>query len=166
MRRLRLKWLLRHIHINPRRDATMKEPNRTEETSRARSDELTEVIRAGARRLIAQALEAEVAELLAKFAGVHDEGERAAVVRNGYQPTREIQTGIGPVTVQVPKVRSRRGKAVSFHSAVVPPYICKSRSLDAALPWLYLKRGIHWGKAGRVRGLGGAKGCQRAPCRA
>jgi transposase-like protein len=67
------------------------------------------------------------------------------VVRNGYQPAREIQTGIGPVTVQVPKVRSRDGEAVSFQSALVPPYVRKTASLEAALPWLYLK-GISTGE--------------------
>jgi len=67
------------------------------------------------------------------------------VVRNGYQPARDIQTGIGPVTVRVPKIRSRDGKPVSFHSALVPPYVRKSASLEAALPWLYLK-GISTGE--------------------
>jgi len=123
----------------------MKKRNRTEETSRASQDELTAVIRAGARKLIAQALEAEVTELLSAFGDQHDANGRARVVRNGYQPEREIQTGIGPVTVQVPKVRSRQGQAVQFHSALVPPYVRKSRSLETALPWLYLK-GISTGE--------------------
>ena len=123
----------------------MEKRNKTEETSRANQDELTEVIRAGARKLIAQALEAEVTELLSAFGDQHDANGRARVVRNGYQPEREIQTGIGPVTVQVPKVRSRQGHAVRFHSALVPPYVRKSRSLEAALPWLYLK-GISTGE--------------------
>ena len=70
---------------------------------------------------------------------------RTAVVRNGYQPARDIQTGIGPVTVKVPKIRSRDGKPVSFHSALVPPYVRKTASLEAALPWLYLK-GISTGE--------------------
>ena len=63
--------------------------------------------------------------MLARFCEAHDEQGRAAVVRNGYQPAREIQTGIGPVTVQVPKVRSRSGEAVVFRSALVPPYVRK-----------------------------------------
>jgi len=67
------------------------------------------------------------------------------VVRNGYQPERDIQTGIGPVTVKVPKIRSRDGKPVSFHSALVPPYVRKTAALEAALPWLYLK-GISTGE--------------------
>jgi putative transposase len=61
------------------------------------------------------------------------------VVRNGYLPDREIQTGIGPVTVQIPKVRAEAGKPVTFCSALVPPYVRKTHSLEAALPWLYLK---------------------------
>ncbi|MEE8266782.1 MAG: hypothetical protein V3R62_10600, partial [Acidiferrobacterales bacterium] len=73
-------------------------------------DEPTELIRKGARQLICQALEAEVSELLTGFSGEQDARGRAAVVRNSYQPQREIQTGIGPVSVKVPKVRSRSGE--------------------------------------------------------
>ena len=110
-----------------------------------RRDELTELIREGASKLIREALEAEVGELLSSLSGRRDGSGRAAVVRNGYQPERAIQTGIGPVTVKVPKVRSRDDKPVSFHSALVPPYVRKSASLEAALPWLYLK-GISTGE--------------------
>ncbi len=60
-------------------------------------------------------------------------------------PERALQTGIGPVPVRVPKVRSRTGKSVVFHSALVPPYVRKTRSLEAVLPWLYLK-GISTGE--------------------
>ncbi len=108
-------------------------------------DELTALIRDGARKLVSEALEVEVSELLASLSGRRDASGRAAVVRNGYQPERDIQTGVGPVTVKVPKVRSRDGKPVSFHSALVPPYVRKSASLEAALPWLYLK-GISTGE--------------------
>ncbi len=114
-------------------------------SGRGARDELTELMRVGARQLIAQALEAEVSELLSSFSGQHDGEGRAAVVRNGYHPARAIQTGIGAVTVQVPKVRSRSGEPVSFRSALVPPYVRKSASLEAALPWLYLK-GISTGE--------------------
>ena len=117
----------------------MSKNNVVELSSRAGRDALTELIRSGARELIGKALEAEVSELLAEFVGRQDERGRAAVVRNGYQPAREIQTGIGPVTVRVPKVRSRDGEVVSFQSALVPPYVRKTASLEAALPWLYLK---------------------------
>jgi transposase-like protein len=101
------------------------------ETSR---DELTELIRDGARKLISEALESEVGELLSGFSGRRDASGRAAVVRNGYQPERDIQTGIGPVTVKIPKVRSRDGNPVSFRSALVPPYVRKSASVEAAAP--------------------------------
>ncbi len=110
-----------------------------------RRDELTELIRDGARKLIREALESEVGELLSGFSERRDASGRAAVVRNGYQPERAIQTGVGPVTVKVPKVRSRDGEPVSFRSALVPPYVRKSARLEAALPWLYLK-GISTGE--------------------
>ena len=73
-------------------------------------DSLTELLRNGARRLIQQAIEAELAEMLAKYEGQTDEQGRRAVVRNGYLPEREILTGVGPVTV---KVRSRRMRLAS-----------------------------------------------------
>jgi transposase-like protein len=95
--------------------------------------------------LIREALESEVGELLSGFSERRDASGRAAVVRNGYQPERAIQTGVGPVTVKVPKVRSRDGEPVSFRSALVPPYVRKSARLEAALPWLYLK-GISTGE--------------------
>jgi len=102
-------------------------------------DPLTELLRSGARQLLQQAIEAEVQELLAAHAGRLLEDGRAGVVRNGHLPEREIQTGIGPVTVQIPKVRAKTGEPVTFHSALVPPYVRKTQSLEAALPWLYLK---------------------------
>jgi transposase-like protein len=64
---------------------------------------------------------------------------KAAVVSNGYLPECEVQTGIGAVTMKVPKVRSKTGETVTFRSALVPPYACKTKSLEAALQWLYLK---------------------------
>lgn len=102
-------------------------------------DPLTELLRQGARQLIQQAVKAELAEFMAQHQERRLEDGRAAVVRNGTHPAREIQTGIGPVTVKVPKVRAKDGKPVTFRSALLPPYVRKSRSLEAALPWLYLK---------------------------
>ena len=67
------------------------------------------------------------------------------MVRNGYLPERKILTGIGPVTVRIPKIRSKTGAPVTFHSALVPPYVRKSQSIEAVLPWLYLK-GISTGE--------------------
>ncbi len=108
-------------------------------------DPLTELLRTGAKRLIQQAIEAELAELLAKYEGQVDEQGRRMVVRNGYLPEREILTGVGPVPVKVPKVRSRGEEPVVFRSSLVPPYVRKARRVEAALPWLYLK-GISTGQ--------------------
>ncbi len=103
------------------------------------SDPLTQLIKEGARELIHRAVESELQSLLSLYEDDVDEAGRARVVRNGYHPEREIQTGIGPVCVKVPKVRTRSGAPVTFHSALVPPYVRKAKSLEAALPWLYLK---------------------------
>ncbi len=108
-------------------------------------DPLTEMLRFGAQQLIQKAVEVELQELLA----VHGERRTAegntGVVRNGHLPERQLQTGIGPVTVKIPKVRAKSGKPVTFRSALVPPYVRKTQSLEAALPWLYLK-GISTGE--------------------
>lgn len=103
------------------------------------TDTLTELLRQGAHQLIHQAVEIELEEFMSQFKDRLLDNGRSAVVRNGYLPEREIQTGIGPVKVKVPKVRSKDGKPVTFRSALVPPYVRKSRSVEAALPWLYLK---------------------------
>ncbi len=102
-------------------------------------DPLTELLRTGARQLIQQAIEAELAELLAQYERAVDDRGWRVVVRNGYLPEREILTGVGPVSVKVPKVRSRGEETVVFRSALVPPYVRKARRVEAALPWLYLK---------------------------
>jgi transposase-like protein len=111
------------------------------------ADPLTELLRSGARQLLQQAIEAEVQELLVAHSDRTLEDGRAGVVRNGHQPEREIQTGIGPVTVKIPKVRAKTGEPVTFRSALVPPYVRKTQSLEAALPWLYLK-GVSTGEMG------------------
>ena len=69
------------------------------------------------------------------------------MVRSGYLPERELQTGLGPITVKIPKVRAKTGEPVTFQSALVPPYVRKTKTLEAALPWLYLK-GISTGEMG------------------
>lgn len=90
-------------------------------------------------------VEAELSEFLDRFQERRLEDGRAAVVRNGYQPERAIQTGIGPVTVKIPKVRAKDGRPVTFRSARVPPYVRKTRALEAALPWLY-RKGVSTGE--------------------
>jgi transposase-like protein len=80
-----------------------------------------------------------VQELLAKYSNVKMLGGQRAVVRNGYLPARQVLTAVGPVEVQVPKVRDRSGAGVKFNSALVPPFVRRSARMSAALPWLYLK---------------------------
>jgi putative transposase len=95
-------------------------------------------LRNGAQILIHNAVEAELRKSKSQHQGVTEDG-KVSVIRNGYLPKREILTGIGPVIVLIPKVRSKDGEALTFRSALVPPYVRKMRSLEAALPWLCLK---------------------------
>ena len=123
-------------------------------------DPLRELLRTGAEQLIYQAVDAELRELLVAHSRRRLVDGRAGVVRNGYLPARELQTGLGPVTVRIPKVRAKTGEPVTFHSALVPRYVRKTRTLEAALPWLYLK-GISSGEMGaalEVPGRGAGEG--------
>jgi len=113
------------------------------------ADPLTEMLRTGARQLIQQAVETELQELLKHYSGRRTEDGRSGVVRNGYLPERELQTSMGPVTVRIPKIRAKTGKPVTFRSALVPPYVRKTKSLEAAIPWLYLK-GVSSGEMGEA----------------
>jgi putative transposase len=111
------------------------------------ADPLTEVLRNGARALLAQAVEAEVAEALAAHAHLTTDDGHRRLVRHGHMPERIIQTGIGPVTVRQPRVRDRgaaNGERIRFSSTLLPPYARRTKSLDALLPILYL-RGISTG---------------------
>jgi transposase-like protein len=101
-------------------------------------DALTEVLREGARALLAQAVEAEVVEFLGRHRGERDATGRARLVRNGYLPERTIQTGIGAVPVQAPRVRDRAGQ-LRFNSALLPPYLRRTKTIEELVPWLYLK---------------------------
>ena len=107
-------------------------------------DPLTQVLRDGARTLLAQAVEAEVAEFLAKHAGLKTQDGRARIVRHGHLPEREVMTGIGPVAVRQPRVRDREDNAenaerIRFTPTILPPYARRSRSLEVLIPILYLK---------------------------
>jgi putative transposase len=101
-------------------------------------DLLSTMLRDGAQRLVAQAVQAEFEEFLSRYSGDRVEDGRAVVVRNGFQPEREILTGLGPVGVRIPKARSRAEAPAVFHSRLVPPYVRRAKSVDAVLPWLYL----------------------------
>lgn len=115
----------------------------------ALKDPLTELLRAGARDLIAQAVEVELAALLSKHADNLLSDGRQAVVRNGYLPERTIQTGLGDVEVRVPKVRDRSNMGIKFNSNLLPPYLKRSNSIEEMLPWLYLK-GLSTGDYGEA----------------
>ena len=90
--------------------------------SRGVIDPLNAMLVYGARQLIASAVEVEPQELLRRYEGRATPGGYAAVIRNGYQPERELQTGIGPVTFRIPKVRSLSREPVTSH--VEPPRQC------------------------------------------
>ena len=102
-------------------------------------DPLTEVLQAGARKLLTQAVEAEATLFLDAYAAFVDDAGRRRVVRNGHLPERAIQTGIGPVSVRQPRVRDRGDGAIRFTSAILPRYLRRTKSLEDLLPWLYLK---------------------------
>lgn len=102
------------------------------------ADELSDLVRDGAQRIIKQAVAAELEAFLAAH-GDTDEAGRRQVVRNGYQPQRDVLTGVGPVPVQLPKTRDRAGRRRCFRSSLLPPYLKKAKRLEAVIPWLYLK---------------------------
>lgn len=104
-------------------------------------DVLTEVLRQGAKQLLSQAIEAEVAEWLEQRQEHRDARGRQQVVRNGFLPERTLLTGIGPLEVKQPRVRDRRAKdrAEVFSSRILPKYLRKTKSIEELIPWLYLK---------------------------
>ena len=104
-------------------------------------DVLTEVLRDGAKRLLAEAIQAEVADWIESHAHIKDLAGHRQVVRNGYLPERTIQTGLGDIPIQQPRVHDRRpaGERIRFTSSILPPYLKRTKSLDELLPWLYLK---------------------------
>ncbi len=105
-------------------------------------DPISDILRQGARDLLAHALEAEIEIFLNQYKDLRDETGLQRIVRNGYLPERQIQTGIGPVPVEVPRTRDRslqEAERVSFRSAILPPYLRKTRSMEQLIPWLYLK---------------------------
>jgi transposase-like protein len=134
-------WLLKSPF--PQEYATMAEPSSSTVSFPGISskDALSDVLRQGAQRMLAHAIEAEVAEWIDGHAEVIDRQGRRQVVRNGYLPKRTIITGIGPIEVEQPRVLDRRSKeeAESFSSRILPPYLRKTKSLEELIPWLYLK---------------------------
>ena len=114
----------------------------------ATDDPLTAILRSGARRLLAQAVEAEAEAFLAMMKAMRLPDGRERVVRHGLGPERLIQTGIGPVPMRRVKLRDRgagpEGERIRFTSALLPRWARRTPSLDALLPVLYL-RGVSMG---------------------
>ena len=102
-------------------------------------DVLGELLKNGAKQLLAQAVQAELNELLDRHKDLSIDDGRQAVVKNGFLPERTIQTGLGDIPVKVPKVRDRSGQGIKFNSHLVPPYLKRAKSVEELLPWLYLK---------------------------
>ena len=114
-------------------------------------DVLTEILREGAQTLLVQAIHAEVAQWIDGHAHLKDANGHRQVVRNGRLPKRKITTGVGQVEIEQPRVHDRRGveSAEKFTSKILPPYLRKTKSIEALIPWLYLK-GISTGDFGEA----------------
>src|SRR5258708_2859830 len=104
---------------------------------------IDEIVREGARRMLAEALQAEVDAYIAAFAAERDDNGRRLVVRNGYHQSREVLTSAGAVGVTVPRVNDKRtdpdtGERKRFSSAILPPWARKTPKVTEVLPLLYL----------------------------
>lgn len=104
-------------------------------------DSLSEILRRGAQQLLAQAIEAEVAEWIDEHQHLRDASGRRQVVRNGYLPERKLVTPVGEVAIEQPRVHDRRGNGdhERFSSKLLPPYLRKTKSIEELIPYLYLK---------------------------
>jgi len=104
---------------------------------------IDEIVREGARRMLAEALQAEVDAYIAQFADQRDERGRRLVVRNGYHRPRELLTPAGAIEVKAPRVNDKRtdpetGERRRFSSAILPPWCRKTPKVNEVLPLLYL----------------------------
>ena len=106
-------------------------------------DVLTEILREGAQKMLATAIEAEVDGYIDRHADQRDANGHRLVVRNGHKNERAIQTGIGPVTIRQPRVADQRtndsGERIRFTSKILPPYLRRTKSIEELIPWRYLK---------------------------
>jgi len=106
-------------------------------------DILTDILRQGAQQMLAEAIKSEVSEYIARHAHLFDDEGRRLVVRNGYLPGRTIQTPLGPLEIQQPRVNDKRiddnGQRIRFSSSILPPYLRRTKSMEELIPWLYLK---------------------------
>ena len=104
-------------------------------------DLLTPILREGAQKMLVTAIELEAREWIEERATIRDEDGHRLVVRNGHQPTRMIQTGVGDVEVRKPRVHDRRAgeERETFTSKILPPYLRRTKVIEELIPWLYLK---------------------------
>lgn len=103
---------------------------------------LDQIVRRGAQQLLQQAIEAEVQEFVRQHDQRRDGQGHRLVVRNGYKPARKIVTGAGALEVRPPRVRDNSpdpNDRVPFSSAILPPYLRRSKAIEEFIPWLYLK---------------------------
>lgn len=96
------------------------------------------ILQEGARRMLQKAIEAEVGAYIDAHVDLRDEAGRREVVRNGHLPTRELQSGAGPIALTQPRVRDKR-RGERFTSKILPPYLRRAPSIEALIPLLYLK---------------------------
>jgi len=96
------------------------------------------ILQEGARRMLQKAIEAEVGAYIDAHVDLRDEAGRREVVRNGHLPTRELQSGAGPIALTQPRVRDKR-PGERFTSKILPPYLRRAPSIEALIPLLYLK---------------------------
>jgi transposase-like protein len=120
-----------------------KDMTHSEAASTQSRDVLTEILRQGAQKMLATAIENEVVEYIGEHENQRDACGYRLVVRNGQLPARTIQTGVGPVEVEQPRVNDKRidenGQRIHFSSKILPPYLRRTKSIDELIPWLYLK---------------------------
>jgi len=105
-------------------------------------DLLDQLVRRGAQRMLQQAIEAEVKEFVERHQDRRDANGKRLVVHNGYKPSRQIVTGAGALEVQQPRIRDNspnKDQRVQFSSAILPPYLRRSKAIEEFIPWLYLK---------------------------
>ena len=102
-------------------------------------DALTGLIREAANKAIQEAIMVELKEFMDALSDLRLDDGKQQVVRNGYQPERNVATGVGNVKVKLPKVRDRKGSGIQFHSLLVPPYMRRAKTIDELLPLLYLQ---------------------------
>ena len=112
-------------------------------------DPLMTILREGAQQLLAQALETEITLFKAAYEELRLADNSPQIVRNGTLPTRSLQTGIGSINVEVPRIKDRGKSGIKFQSSLVPPYLRRTKNIEELLPVLYLK-GISTGDFGEA----------------